>query len=215
MSAPFLESPRFPEDLSYTSRGGPRYSTAVVMTKSGAEYRNQNWTYPLHVFDAQKENRTVSQMESLLDFFHAVGGQYCGFRYKDWADFKSCNLGAGLFATAVSDTDQTLGTGDAVETDFQLVKVYTAGAISRTRKIGKPVAGSVVVALDGVSQASGWSVDTTTGIVTFVTPPGNGVVVTAGFEFDVPVRFASDEFAAQWVEYGFVSVSIPLQEIRT
>ena len=43
------------------------------------------------------------------------------------------------------------------------------------------------IAFGGLKQASGGSVDTTTGLVTFSAAPGSGVAITAGFEFDVPV----------------------------
>jgi uncharacterized protein (TIGR02217 family) len=210
-NTPFLESPRFPESLSYQSRGGPRYSTAIVSVRSGVESRNQNWTYPLHIYDAAKDNRSIDEMEILLDYFHVCAGMYYGFRFKDWADYKSASSTIG---STIMDVDQVLGTGDGVTTAFQLRKGYTTGSFTRYRKISKPVAGTVIVALDAVPQSTGWTVDNTTGIITFATAPANNALVTAGFEFDVPVRFASDEFAMSWVEYGLLSVSIPLQEIR-
>lgn len=208
---PFLESPRFPEDLSYQSRGGPRYSTSIVAVRSGAETRNQNWTYPLHMYDAAKDNRTIAQITALLDHFHVCAGMYYAFRFKDWTDYKSVPSTIG---SVISATDQAIGVGNGTTTTFQLMKTYTRGSVSRTRKISKPVAGTVLVALDSVPQASGWTVDNTTGIITFTTPPANNVVVSAGYEFDVPVRFASDEFVTSWVEYGLLSANIPLQEIR-
>src|SRR4029453_17117387 len=85
-------------------------------------------------------------------------------------------------------TGQLLGTGDGTQTEFQLLKHYPSGSVIEVRTISKPVAGTVKVYLDGVEQLSGWSVDTTTGLVTFSTAPAAGVEVTADFEFDVPVR---------------------------
>jgi uncharacterized protein (TIGR02217 family) len=83
------------------------------------------------------------------------------------------------------------------------------------RSITKPVADSVRVALGGVEQVSGRSVSTTTGLVTFATPPPRSVAVTAGFEFDVPVRFDSDalEVTLDLERLGSIT-SIPLVEIR-
>ena len=210
-NTPFLESPRFPEDISYQSRGGPRYSTAIVSVRSGAETRNQNWTYPLHMYDAAKENRSIAQIEALLNHFHVCAGMYYGFRYKDWIDYKSIPASS---SGSISATDQLLGIGDGTTVTFQLRKAYTIGPVTRYRKITKPVAGTVVVAIASVPQASGWTIDTTTGIITFATAPANGDAISAGFEFDVPVRFASDEFMTSWVDYGVLSASIPLQEIR-
>ena len=66
-----------------------------------------------------------------------------------------------------------------------------------------------------VEQMSGWTVDTTTGVVTFTTAPAGGVAVRAGFEFDVPVRFDSDtlDVTLDFERLGSIT-SIPLLEIR-
>jgi uncharacterized protein (TIGR02217 family) len=111
--------------------------------------------------------------------------------------------------------DQAIGTGDGTTTAFQLVKRYASGSQTWTRAIAKPVAGTVRIALGGVEQPSGWSVDTTTGIVTFSTAPSSGVAITAGFEFDVPVRFDTDalDVTLDLERLGSIT-SIPLLEIR-
>ena len=109
-----------------------------------------------------------------------------------------------------------IGTGDGTVTQFQLVKRYSSGAQSWTRAITKPVAGTVTIALNGATQASGWSVSTATGLVTFTTAPAAGVAITAGFEFDVPVRFDTDalDITLDFERLGSIT-SIPLVEIRT
>lgn len=205
----FLETPRFPTDISYGSAGGPTYQTQVVRTKAGHEYRNRDWSYPLHTYDVAWGIKEWDDLEELLQWFHARGGREDGFRFKDHLDWKSCPP-----RDTAADTDQTLGTGDASETDFQLIKTYTRGAVTGTRQITKPVTGSVVVSLDDVPQASGWSVDTTTGVVTFVSPPGGGVVVKAGYEFDVPVRFDIDELEHSLENYHAGRARVPLVELR-
>ena len=108
-----------------------------------------------------------------------------------------------------------IGTGDGTTTAFQLVKRYASGSQTWVRTITKPVAGSVAVALNGTPQASGWSVDTTTGVITFTTAPGLSVAITAGFEFDVPVRFDTDvlDVTLDLERLGSIT-SIPLLEIR-
>ena len=208
----FLETPRFPDDISYGSSGGPSYNTTIVPFKSGAESRNINWAKSRYRYDVGYGVRTQAQLYSLIEYFHAVAGKGHGFRYKDWSDWNSS--GDQTHGATVSDTDQTIGTGDGVETDFQLIKTYTKGALSRSRTITKPESGTVVVALNGTPQASGWSVDTATGIVTFTTPPGNTVVVTAGYKFDVPVRFDTDELPVMFEDYELQSANVPLVEIR-
>jgi uncharacterized protein (TIGR02217 family) len=88
--------------------------------------------------------------------------------------------------------------------------------VIEVRTIAKPVAGTAKVYLDGTLQASGWSVDTTTGLVTFSLPPALGVEVTADFEFDVPVRFDTDHMAVTIDSYRLHSWhQIPIVELRT
>ena len=146
----------------------------------------------------------------MVSFFEARFARLYGFRFKDWADFKSC-----LPSQISLPLDQAIGTGDGSQTQFQLVKVYASGGQSWTRTITKPVADTVRVALNGAEQLSGWSVDTTTGIVTFSAAPGVGVSVTAGFQFDVPVRFDTDQLDVTLDIERLGSIpSIPLIEVR-
>ena len=145
-----------------------------------------------------------------MAFFEARNGRLYGFRFKDWADFKSC-----LPSQLPSPTDQAIGTGDGSTTQFQLTKRYSSGAQSWTRGITKPVAGTVTIALNGTPQASGWTVSPATGLVTFATAPAAGVALTAGFDFDVPVRFDTDtlDITLDLERLGSIP-SIPLTEIR-
>ena len=145
-----------------------------------------------------------------MAFFEARNGRLHGFRFKDWGDHKSC-----LPSGTPSPTDQSIGTGDGTTTAFQLVKHYASGSQTWTRTIAKPVAGTVRVALDGAEQIDDWSVDTTTGVVTFDIAPAAGVAVTAGFAFDVPVRFDTDvlDVTLDLERLGSIT-SIPLLELR-
>ncbi|AJD83173.1 glycoside hydrolase family protein [Paracoccus phage vB_PmaS-R3] len=193
---------RFPDEISYGSKGGPRRLTQVVSLKSGFEERNQSWQHSRRKYDASIGIRRLSHLHSVLDFWEARRGRLYGFRWKDWLDFKSASGRADP-----SDTDQVLDVGDGTETEFQLVKRYSDAGEEYVRPIKKPVIGTTVVALDGVSQPSGWTLDSTTGVITFAVAPGSGVVITAGFEFDVPVRFDDDEL--QLSADAFESGSIP------
>jgi uncharacterized protein (TIGR02217 family) len=179
---------RFPVDIAYGSVGGPVRRTDIIMLDSGFEQRNTTWSQSMHKFNVAYGIKTYDQLYAVKQFWEARLGRLYGFRYKDWADFKS-----GLPTSTVSNVDQQLGTGDGSKTTFQLRKAYTSGSSTYYRSISKPVSGTTVIALNGVSSVSGWTVDTTTGIVTFSVAPSNGVIVTAGFEFDVPVRFDTDE----------------------
>lgn len=192
---------RFPDDISYGSSGGPEYSTDVVILHSGYEQRNINWAQARARYNVAHGVKTQQQLDALIAFFRARKGKAYGFRFKDWTDYQV--------------NGQIIGTGDGVTTSFQLVGEYSSGNIIETRTITKPVAGSVQIYLDSVLQGSGVAIDSTTGIVTFDTAPGNGIEIAADFEFDVPVRFDTDRLSATLDAYGSHSwLDIPLVEIR-
>ena len=201
---------RFPYDIARGARGGPERRTQIVELTSGAEERNASWANSRRRFDVAYGIRRADDLAAVVAFFEARNGRLNGFRFRDWADYKSCAPSA-----QPAPTDQPLGLGDGVRTAFQLVKRYASGSQSWTRAITKPVAGSVRLALDGAEHASGWWVDPTTGIVTFDVAPASGVAITAGFAFDVPVRFDADtlDVTLDLERLGSIT-SIPLLEIR-
>jgi uncharacterized protein (TIGR02217 family) len=187
MAADFHEV-QFPTTISRGSSGGPRRRTDIVTLRSGYEERNSVWADSRREYDAGLGVRDINDLHDVLAFFEARLGRLYGFRWKDWADYKSCAPN-----DQVSRDDQTLGTGDGSETQFQLVKAYTSGPVTYTRVITKPVSGTVLVEANG-SLVSGadYSLNTETGIITFNSAPASGHVIKAGYEFDVPVRFTND-----------------------
>jgi uncharacterized protein (TIGR02217 family) len=204
---------RFPTDIAYGSRGGPGYSTTVNQTWSGYESRQINWSLVRHRYNAAYGTRTQAQLEALLALFHAARGMGHAFRFKDWADFKSCAK-----EDTPAPTDQAIGTGDGATDTFQLVKVYDYGGQTYTRTITKPVSGTVRVAVDGSEKTltTHFTVNLLTGIVTFT--PGNiptaGQAVTAGYEFDVPVRFDIDTLDVSLDDWLMGAADAPLVEVR-
>ena len=201
---------RFPDNISRGARGGPERRTQVVELASGDEERNASWANSRRRYDVAYGIRRADDLAAVVAFFEARNGRLYGFRYKDWADYKS-----SLPSQVITPTDQQIGIGNGSLRTFQLAKRYTSGAQTWVRTIAKPVAGTVRVALGVVEQMSGWTLDTTTGTVTFAAAPGNGVIVQAGFEFDVPVRFDTDmlDVTLDIERLGSIS-SIPLLEIR-
>ena len=201
---------RFPDNISRGARGGPERRTQIVELASGDEERNASWANSRRRYDVAYGIRRADDLAAVVAFFEARNGRLHGFRYKDWADYKSA-----LPLQAITATDQQIGTGTGSLQTFQLAKRYTSGAQTWVRTIAKPVAGTVRVALGMVEQMSGWTVDTTTGVITFTTAPANGVIVRAGFEFDVPVRFDSDslDVTLDFERLGSIT-AIPLLEIR-
>lgn len=192
---------RFPEDISYGSSGGPQYSTDIVMTAAGHERRNANWGQARARYNVAHGVKTQQQLDVLIAFFRARKGRATGFRFKDWSDY--------------SATNQPLGTGDGGTATFQLVKHYISGDEVESRIIRKPVAGSVRIYRNGAEMEAGISVDMANGRVEFANPPEEGAVISADFEFDVPVRFDSDALSARLDNYGAYSwADIPLVELR-
>lgn len=208
----FIETPRFPDLIALGSAGGPEYRTEITELNSGLEQRNQVWAYPRHRYDIGVGANTSAKMDTVRDWFHSMRGRLHGFRFKDFNDFSS----APNMNVAITNTDQLLGVGNGVITTFQIVKLYTTGSLIQTRKITKPVAGSVLVAVAGTPQTLGvnYTLDTTTGIITFLPtlPTGN---VTAGFQFDVPVRFDSDLVQFEHLTPGIQRASIGIVEIKS
>ena len=201
---------RFPDNISRGARGGPERRTQIVELASGAEERNASWANSRRRYDVAYGIRRADDLAAVVAFFETRNGRLHAFRFKDWADFKSC-----LPSQTPDPTNQPIGTGNGSATLLQLSKRYTSGAQSWTRAITKPVAGTVTIALNGTAQASGWSVSTTTGLITFSTAPAAGVAITAGFEFDVPVRFDTDalDVTLDLERLGSIT-SIPLIELR-
>ncbi|WP_425407704.1 phage distal tail protein, Rcc01695 family [Hyphococcus sp.] len=201
----------FPVDIALNSEGGPTRKTDIVALVSGHEERNAPWAGSRRAFNAGYGVKSVADIEDVIAFFEARHGRLYGFRFRDPFDFKSCRV-----AQTPAPDDQLIGTGDGVETSFQLVKRYASGAASYARPIQKPVAGSVRVAVDGVEQAQGadFTLDETTGGVTLASAPGAGLSVTAGFLFDTPVRFDTDELRINLAAFQAGDIpSIPLLEI--
>jgi uncharacterized protein (TIGR02217 family) len=201
---------RFPDNISRGARGGPERRTQIVELASGAEERNASWANSRRRYDVAYGIRRADDLAAVVAFFEARNARLHGFRFKDWADFKSC-----LPSQTPGPANQPIGTGNGAATLFQLTKRYSSGAQSWTRTITKPVAGTVTIALNGTPQASGWSVSTTTGLITFSAAPAAGVAITAGFEFDVPVRFDTDalDVTLDLERLGSIT-SIPLVELR-
>jgi uncharacterized protein (TIGR02217 family) len=196
---------RLPARLAFGSTGGVERRTEVVTLASGFERRATPWAHGRRRYLVGAGARSLDDVAVLIAFFEARRGRLHGFRFKDFADFRSCAPSA-----TISPLDQVLGVGDGDRVTFQLVKRY--GDVERP--VRKPVEGSVRIAVDGVEDGAA-TVDPATGMVTFAAPPPEGATVTAGFAFDTPVRFDSDriDVSLEGFEAGRV-VAVPLIEIR-
>ena len=203
---------RFPETLSFGSLGGPERRTEIVTLASGHEERNTPWAQSRRRYDAGLGLRSLDDVERLIAFFEARQGMLHAFRWKDWADYKSCPASA-----KVSAFDQLLGQGDGLRRDFQLIKAYRSGDHAVERVIKRPVAGTVRMAIGGIEQPEEleWELDASTGIVSFHQAPGEAAEITAGFEFDVPVRFDTDLIQVSVASFQAGEVPrVPVIEVR-
>ncbi len=204
---------RFPTAIARGAHGGPERRTDVVVLGSGAEERNARWANSRRSYNAGYGVRSLDDLHTVVAFFEERRGKLHGFRWHDATDFKSCAPEA-----APGPGDQVLGTGDGVTVSFALVKTYGRDFAPYRRAIAKPVAGTVAIAIDGVAQAAtAYRVDTVTGIVTFAVGhvPSAGRTVTAGFQFDVPVRFDTDKLEINLSGFRSGAIpSIPLIEVR-
>lgn len=186
---------QLPSDISYGATGGPMFLTDVVATVSGHEQRNSKWSQARARYNVASGVKNETQWQALIAFFRARRGKAVGFRFKDWSDFK-----------AVNQPLLSLGGNQ-----YQLVKQYVSGAVVSERIITKPVAGTVKLYRNSLLQASGWNIDTATGIIT-TSLTGT---LTVDFDFDVPVRFDTDELALSLDSFNAGSWNnIPLIEVR-
>jgi uncharacterized protein (TIGR02217 family) len=200
---------QFPLAIGRKASVQPGFSTAVVTTASGHEQRNADWASGRMRYDAGPGVRSEAEMQTLIAFFRARRGAAKGFRFRDPLDFSSNGMGG--VPTAL---DQVIGVGDGVVTLFPLVKRYGEGADAEVRRITRPELGSLVVAVGGVSVLTGWTLESS-GTVLFALPPAPGAQVTAGFRFDVPVRFAEDSLSIDAVNFAAGEAgSVALVEVR-
>lgn len=193
----FLESPIFPEQVSFGITGGPEYSTRIVRTIAGDEFRDELLAQALHKYEASEAAKRPTDWKALRAFFHNAAGRAHGFRFKDWSDYTAI-VGEGVFAMLTSTT-------------FQMYKRYTSGSATKDRRIQKPRTGTITVT-GGTTPV----VDYTTGIVTVA----SGTPTDWAGQFDVPCRFDTDELRGEIIDKTpggqlFISwQSIPIVEIQ-
>jgi uncharacterized protein (TIGR02217 family) len=201
---------RFPTAIAFGSTGGPERRTEIVALGSGFEECNAVWANSRRRYDVGSGIKTLEDLVAAVAFFEARLGRLHGFRFKDLTDYQSCAPGG-----VVAPLDQAIGTGDGTTRGFQLVKTYASGPSSWARRIVKPVSGTVRVAAGGVEATGGaLTIDVTTGEVLFNTAPAPGAAITAGYEFDVAVRFDTDQFTVNLASFAAGEVpSIPIVEI--
>jgi uncharacterized protein (TIGR02217 family) len=213
MTAAFHEV-LFPLDIALKSAGGPERRTEIVAVGSGREERNARWAHSRRRYDAGYGVKSLDALSAVVAFFEERRGRLYGFRWRDRLDYSSAAPGV-----AVTALDQTIGTGDGATAAFPLAKTYGSAFAPYQRPIDKPVAESVKVAVAGMeaTESVDYTCDATTGIVTFLAghEPAADAAVTAGFLFDVPVRFDTDYLEVNLSAFSAGAIpKIPLVEIK-
>jgi uncharacterized protein (TIGR02217 family) len=195
-----IDAVQIDEDVERGAEGGPEFSTIIVTAASGTEYADQRWSHPRRKWNIAYGIQSNADLQSIVAFFKARAGRARGFLFKDWMDYTL--------------TDENIGTGDSADAGatgtaaFQITKLYTDTVNPYTRNITRPNATGLVVKVAGVTQTvtTDYTVDTTTGIITFQpgSIPTTGQAITVTGEFFVPVRFDTDflEISAEWAQAG-------------
>ena len=205
---------RFPTSISHGSTSGTQRRTQIVVLGSGREERNSNWADSRRLYNAGYGIKTLDDLYEVMEFYEERRGRLHGFRWKDRLDYKSCKP-----SKTQQPTDQVIGTGDGAQVSFQLSKTYGGAFSPWQRDITKPVTGSVRIAINGIEQTqiNDFTVDILSGEILFQSGavPAIGALITAGFEFDVPVRFDEDtlEINLEHFDAGQVP-GISIREIR-
>jgi uncharacterized protein (TIGR02217 family) len=180
--------------VRYGLESNPTFLTTKVPLMSGIVASNAERSRPLYEFNAPYGNISQDDHAEIVAAFIACLGGVHSFRFKDWADYQGV---AEVIGTAVGGAGETM----------QLIKTYTMLTQDTVRPIKKPV-GQATLYEDGVPLAS--TTDTTTGIVTFTSSAGK--VITADFEFDVPVMFMNDKIQSNYDYWLLHSTDIDLME---
>lgn len=204
----------FPLAIGFGSSGGPERRTDVVLLASGHEERNARWADSRRRYNAGTGVHSLGDLHTLIGFFEERRGRLYGFRWRDRSDWKSCAPGE-----TPDPENQPIGIGDGEVAAFQLIKAYGSGIALYQRRIAKPVEETVRVAVDGdeADEGTDFSVNHATGVVTFLAGhiPAEDAIVTAGFAFDVPVRFDTDRLDINLASFEAGDVpSVPVVEIR-
>jgi uncharacterized protein (TIGR02217 family) len=212
MTAAFHEV-LFPLDIALNSTGGPERRTEIVVQGSGREERNARWAHSRRRYDAGYGIKSLEQLSAVVAFFEERRGRLHGFRWRDRLDHCSSAFGDP------TPVDQAIGAGDGETATFQLLKTYGAIHAPYQRPIVKPVAGSVRVAVAGgeVDEGTAFTCDAATGAITFLAGhvPDAGDAISAGFRFDVPVRFDTDYLEVDLSAFAAGAIpKIPLVEVR-
>lgn len=222
-----FEEVLFPPTFAERSESGPQYDAIISSGASGIDQRIGQFLAPKIAFQVDQAVQSLSDMEVLLRFFHARRGKLVGFLALDYTDFQA--------------RDHLFAIGDGTTASFQLTKTYSSGGFSQVRPITRVVyptaiyiGGVLVTDVQVLDTENGFEVlrgthlitplasVSSTGIVQFTTPPGNGVELRWTGMFYVPVRFDTDELdltldgpdVTSWSRIGLVEIPTTMTAVN-
>jgi uncharacterized protein (TIGR02217 family) len=205
----------FPVAVSFGATAGPEWRNEIVLMTSGRERRNARLSQSRRHYDAGTGVRSLEDLYDVLAFFEARRGSLHAFRFRDPFDMRSCRP-----TETITALDQDIALGDGSRERFRLIKSYGSGQDAYLRDILKPVASTVRVAVNGAECTSpaDFTIDAATGEIVF--EPGKipeaYAIVSAGYEFDVPVRFNTERLEVSLTAFKAGQIpSVPLIEVQS
>ncbi|MBL1419139.1 MAG: TIGR02217 family protein [Alphaproteobacteria bacterium] len=205
----------FPQNLGFSASRTIERFTEIQNFLSGREQRNARKYHSKRKYMLGVAAKSFVELEKITEFYEARRGALIGFKWHDILDYKSCDI-----EDEISATDQKIGIYDGEVAEFQLSKTYGDAVDddqNYIRKITKPYDASLRIAVNDVElNVSHFGVEVLTGIVTILPSAGlvEDDVISAGFEFDVAVRFAEHELKVDYSSFKSGEIAqIPLIEI--
>lgn len=172
---------KFPDSVSYTSIGGPQFSTKITSLRTGGEIRSPQWETSKSKYVINQVFKTKEQIDEIVAIFYIVKGKAYSFRFKDWMDF-----------SATKQKISKVVTSTETENILQIEKSYEFNNNTISRKITKIVPNSEIVYYqDNILNKDTYIIDNTNGTLTIE----NSIdieLLCISFEFDVEVRFDID-----------------------
>lgn len=190
--------------FAYGWEGSPRFRTLINELQNGDEYRNAEWIEARHEYNASFLNISKEAYREVKKMFMVCRGMLNAFRFIDVLDYQA--------------TDETFGTGDGLTAEYQLSKVSTVDGVDYTRNV-YALAATPTIYIDGV-PTSAFTVNPRNGKILFDTPPSIGEVLSWTGEFDIWVRFTTDNIPftldsidATNGQIGVIEVPAPDEEL--
>ncbi len=219
-----------PTTVRFGSASIPTTDIQQVHKKSGFRKTNQRRTRQKLILRLIYLD-SIQAISDIMKIWRAMVGPFHTFLCEDALDWNSTDgkmdFGDESLITAFDQPMKNTVTGgilgDGTTTIFQLAKSYAVGATaSELREITKPISGTVKAGVNAVELTEGGSpddftVDHSTGLVTFANPPGAGesptaVSVTGGYRYRLPVHFMEDEGFEQRLQTAKVN-TVPAADL--